>query len=175
MFALLYQLPACAVRNEDSRGPRLLVIHFKAKRAQFSRKSDKFGLQTGSLQWRTFPDRWTRRTETLSAGVSLRVYQSPKPSGLFFLGNAQHRRTLRGWYDLHVMFFPFILVIDKMSGMQVRPAGIRAIRKSHAPIVKWLRFFEKPIPLRPKVSQIPGKRVRWSTRIHNMQMQNITI
>ena len=40
-----------------------------ARHAQFNRKSDIFGLQIGSFQGRSFPDRWSRGTKTLGTRV----------------------------------------------------------------------------------------------------------
>ena len=47
-----------AIKLVGSKIPgRSLVIHIKTWHAQFSRKSDIFGLQIGSFQERSFPDR----------------------------------------------------------------------------------------------------------------------
>ena len=53
-----------------------LVIHLKVGHAQFNWKSVIFGLQIGSFQGRSFPDRWSRGTKTFGTRVP-----SP-PSGL---------------------------------------------------------------------------------------------
>ncbi len=42
-----------------------LVVLLKVRHAQFNHKSDIFGLQIGTFQGRSFPDRWSKGTKTL--------------------------------------------------------------------------------------------------------------
>lgn len=57
------------IKFPRSKKPRSsLVMHLKARCAQFSRRFDIFGLQFRSFQGHSFPNYWSRETKTLVQG-----------------------------------------------------------------------------------------------------------